>query len=48
MWQKQWEIMGSGDLLASPFPLSGRGLPRLPAGGSASPGPGARSPDAGA
>jgi len=34
MWQRQWDIMSRGDLLASPFPLSGRGFPALPPGAS--------------
>lgn len=32
MWSKQWELIKSGDLLASPFPVSGRGADLRPAG----------------
>ncbi len=31
-WARQWEMIRTGDLLASPFPLSGRGANQLPAG----------------
>ncbi|MGC4123026.1 MAG: glycosyltransferase family 2 protein [Myxococcales bacterium] len=32
MWSKQWAMIQSGDLLASPFPISGRGANLQPAG----------------